>query len=145
MADKPIQTTTAGLDAELTQSRDGTWSIVLRDDHQTEVYRKGGYANQQSAKSGAYQWARKYYQVEVEETPELPVLPEPAPKRTPKRASPHTKKVPTSAHLSKLLNLRADGNEERAIALRIEADALEMEAKRLREAADTLGGPGAQT
>jgi hypothetical protein len=44
-----------------------------------------------------------------------------------------------------LLNLRADKNEEQAIALRTKADALETEAKRLREAADTLaGGPDGQ-
>lgn len=139
MADKPIQTTTAGLDAELTQARDGTWSIVLRDDQGTEVYNNAGLANERSAKSSAYQWVRKYYQSEAEEAvevPEEPVIPEPAPK---KRASPHTKKAPSSAHLSRLLNLRADSNEEKAIALRTQADALETEAKRLREAADTLG------
>jgi len=142
VADEPIQTTTAGLDAELTQSSDGTWNIVLVDDQGTEVYRKDGYANSRSARSGAYQWVRKHYQVETEENPEVS---EPAPKKPAKRASPHTKKVPTSAHLSRLMNLRADGNEERAIALRAEADALEMEAKRLREAADTLGDSGGQT
>jgi hypothetical protein len=139
VADKPIQTTTAGLDAELTQASDGTWSIVLRDDQGTEVYNNTGLANQRSAKSSAYQWARKYYQVEAVEVPEELVIPEPAPKKKPKRASPHTKKAPSSAHLSKLLNIRADHNEEKAIALRTQADALETEAKRLREAADTLG------
>lgn len=139
VAENLIQTTTAGLDAELTQSSDETWTIVLTDDQGTEVYRRDGYANNRSAKSGAYQWVRRHYQVEAEEAvevPEEPVIPEPAPK---KRAAPHTKKAPSSAHLSKLLNLRADRNEEKAIALRTQADQLETEAKRLREAADTLG------
>lgn len=141
VADKPIQTVTAGLDAELTQASDGTWTIVLVDDQGTEVYRKGGYRNENSAKSGAYQWARKHYRVEAEE---VPVEPEP-PVQKPKRASPHTKKAPTPAHLSRLLNLRADSNEQQAIELRTKADRLETEAKRLREAADTLGGSGGQT
>jgi hypothetical protein len=136
MADKPIQTVTAGLDAELTQSRDGTWTIVLRDDQETEVYRKAGYANSDSAKSGGYQWVKKHYQ---EEAQEVPAPPSPPPQKA-KRTSPHTRKTPTAAHLSRLMNLRADSNEEKAIALRTEADALETEAKRLREAADTLGG-----
>lgn len=143
MADKPIRATTAGLDAELTPQRDGTWTIVLTDDQGTEVFRKAGYSNDQSAKSGAYQWVKKYYQ---EEAQEVLIPPEPAPEPVkPKRASPHTQKAPTSAHLSKLLNLRADKNEEQAIELRRKADHLETEAKRLREAADTLGLSDGQT
>jgi hypothetical protein len=136
VADKPTRTTTAGLDAELTESRDGTWTIVLRDDQATEVHRKAGYKDPRSAQAAAYQWVRRHYQVEAKE---VLGLPEPPAKKKPKRASPHTRKLPSSAHLSRLLLLRADGNEEQAIQLRTKADALEAEAKRLREVADALG------
>lgn len=134
VANRPIQTVTAGLDAELTQDSHGDWTIALADDEGTEVYRKAGYANQRSAKSGAYQWARKHYQVEAEEPETWTEIPVPE--------APKGKSLgPTSATLPSLMRARAAHNEQQVITLRTQAAELEMEAKRLREAADTLEGP----
>jgi hypothetical protein len=131
----PSAVTRAGLDATLTQDSKGKWHVVLRDDSGAEVFSGGPYSSDVSAKASAGQWVRKHYQVEAEEVPARP-----QPKK--KRASPFTGKAPSAGHLTRLLNLRADRNESQAIELRAKADALEMEAKRLREAADTLGGSG---
>lgn len=128
----PSAVTRAGLDATLTQDSKGKWHVVLVDDSGAEVFTGGPYSSDGSAKASASQWVRKHYQVEAEE------VPAPVPKE--KRASPFTGKAPSASHLLRLLNLRADRNESQAIELRAKADALEMEAKHLREAADTLGG-----
>jgi hypothetical protein len=128
----------AGLDASLSQDTRGKWHVVLKDDLGTEVFSGGPYKSDTSAKAAAGQWVQRHYQVETEE-----VSARPQPKR--KRAAPFTGKAPSASHLNKLLNLRADRNEEQAIALRTKADALETEAKRLREAADTLGGSDGQS
>jgi hypothetical protein len=136
----PSIVTRAGLDASLSQDARGKWHVVLKDDSGAEVFSGGPYKSDTSAKAAAGQWVQRHYQVETEEVP----APEPRPQPKKKRASPFTGKAPSASHLNRLLNLRADKNEERAIALRTEADALETEAKRLREAADTLGGSGGQ-
>jgi len=132
----------AGLDASLSQDSRAKWHVVLKDDSGAEVFSGGPYKSDTSAKAAAGQWVQRHYQVETQEVP----APEPRPKSKPKRAAPYTGKAPSASHLNRLLNLRADRNEEKALALRTEADALETEAKRLREAADTLaGGPDGQT
>jgi hypothetical protein len=137
----PGVVTRAGLDASLSQDSRGIWHVVLKDDSGAEVFSGGPYKSDASAKAAAGQWVQRHYQVETQEVS----APEPRPQPKKKRAAPFTGKAPSASHLNRLLNLRADKNEEQAIALRTKADALETEAKRLREAADTLaGGPDGQ-
>jgi len=126
----------AGLDASLSQDSRAKWHVVLKDDSGAEVFSGGPYKSDTSAKAAAGQWVQRHYQVETQEVP----APEPRPQPKEKRASPFPGKAPSASHLNRLLNLRADRNEEQAIELRAKAEHLEMEAKRLREAADTLGG-----
>jgi len=122
----------AGLDAKLTQQRDGQWQIRLIDDSGTEVF-TGVYGSDQSARAGARQWVLKNYNVETEEVSK------------PKKPSKPRSLGPAPGHLGEMMRARADDNEEKAIGLRAEADYLEMEAKRLRAAADTLEGSDGQT
>lgn len=130
VADPPTDT----LSAELTQEGDGTWTISLTEAQGTEVFRKGGYKNPKSAKGGAYFWVQKHY---------APAAQEQGPDaRPPKRAAPFTNRPPSPAYLSKLLELRARSNEEKASQLRAEADRLDREAQSLREATNIIGGAG---
>jgi len=132
MAGRPSEVTRAGLDAKLTQLRDKSWQIVLTDDEGTEVFNRT-YTTEKLAKVNARLCVRTNYQVATQEAP-----------RAPKQRKPRSL-GPAPSHLVQMMRDRADDNEEKAIGARAQADALEAEAKRLREAADSLEGPDGQT
>jgi hypothetical protein len=135
LAARPSAASKAGLDAVLTQLGDGNWRIVLRDDEGTDVY-SGVYPNKETARTMARRWVLNNYNVETEEVDR--------PKSAPKHKRPRSL-GPAPSHLVQMMRDRADDNEEKAIGARAQADALEAEAKRLREAADSLEGPDVQT
>jgi len=120
------------LDVEITQLRDKSWQIVLRDDEGTEVFNRT-YTTEKLAKDNARTWVQQNYQVDTQEAP-----------RPPKQRKPRSL-GPAPSHLVQMMRARADDNEQKAIGARAQADALEAEAKRLREAADSLEGPDVQT
>ena len=124
----------AGLDVKLGQLSSGDWRIVLTDDTGSVVYDRT-LGTEQSAKTAAREWVRQNYQVETEEAPRA----KPAAKHKPRTLG------PSPTHLIQMMRDRADDNEEKAIGARAQADALEAEAKRLREAADSLEGPDGQS
>jgi hypothetical protein len=126
----------AGLDVDLTQHRNGKWQIVLKDSQGSVVYDKI-YGTEWTAKDKARRWVREHYETDTQETE-----PEPVPVRSKQKGS---SLGPTPSNLVTVMRARADDNEEKAITLRAQAGHLETEAKRLREAADTLGGPDGQS
>lgn len=132
MAGRPSAVSRAGLDAKITQLRDQSWRIVLTDDEGTEVFNRT-YSSEKLAKDNARHWAQANYQVATQEAP-----------RTPKQRK-YRSLGPAPSHLVQMMRQRADDNEEKAIGARAQADALEAEAKRLRQAADSLEGPDGQT
>lgn len=81
----------------------------------------------------AGQWVREHYAVETEEV----AKPKAAPKARPRTLGPQP------SAMVQMMRDRADDNEEKAVAYRQQADGLEVEAKRLRVAADELAGPDA--
>jgi hypothetical protein len=125
----------AGLDVSLVQEKSGRWRIRLTDGQGVEVYNRD-FGTKGSAHTAARQWVVDTYQVDVQETE--PIQP-------PKGKQKGSSLGPTPSNLVTVMRARADDNEEKAIALRAQAGYLETEAKRLREAADTLGGPDGHT
>lgn len=124
----------AGLDVKLGQLSSGDWRIVLTDDSGTVVYDRT-LSTEAGARTSARTWVQKNYQVETEEAPRA----KPASKSKPRALG------PAPSLLVEMMRDRADDNEERSVGLRAQADALEAEAKRLREAADSLEGPDGQS
>ena len=124
----------AGLDVKLGQLSDGKWRVVLTDDSGAVVYDRT-HNTEIMAKQRSREWVQENYQVETEEAPR------------PKTAGKHKPRTlgPSPVHLVQMMRDRADDNEEKAIGARAQADALEAEAKRLREAADSLEGPDGQS
>lgn len=132
----------AGLDAEVTQEQDGTWTAVLSDDQGRQVYESKGHVTQRATAAAVRKWVSATYLMETEEAKPKPTY---AKKRRPYSSRPPTGPPPLGPGASGLVEMmqhRANDNEAQAVSLRIQADGLEAEAKRLRAAAETLeGGP----
>jgi hypothetical protein len=126
----------AGLDASLEKQKDGKWRIRLVDANGTEVFNKTA-STSQSARSIARQWVVDNYDLEATQETQA----KPSPPRKPK----HRSLGPAPSNLVAVMRARADDNEEKAVQYRTQADHLEMEAKRLREAAQALEGPDGHT
>jgi len=124
---RPSAVAKAGLDVNLREQEDGSWSIVLTDDTGTVVFDRT-YTTKKIAQQQARKWVQEAYQTDISEQTSPP---RPKQTRSPRRNS--------IENLAAMLLDRADRSEEEAVEMRIQADRLEVEAKRLRGAAETLG------
>lgn len=124
----PRKVSNAGLEVEYEQAADGTWSHVISKDG-TVLREREGYANANSCACGVANWFHAHYLGRDARQARLASRPEPRPPAL----------GPGTSQLHEMMNARADDNEGQAIRLREQADRLEMEAKRLRAAAEVLG------
>jgi hypothetical protein len=126
--DEPRIAKTQGMDLALTPRKDGRIDAELLDGDGGTLF-TSDYATEGSALSSVRAWILKHYQAEeIVTTPK----PKPVPKPRPRPLG------PAPDQLVDMMDARADDNEARAVQMRQEAEALEMEAKRLRAAVDVM-------
>lgn len=114
----------------LTKADDGTWTYEVFDPSGTSVRTASGFTTFLRARNSASQYGRSRGWSMLNLTPK--------PRKPYKKREP---KEPKNAHLSDLaerLHQQANDAEARAVAMRQSADALELDAKRLRSAAEVL-------
>lgn len=107
----------AGLDVDLQQDSDGSWSASLTDKTGTVVWTKAGYKNPNSAKGGVGYFLAHTYRRQSRQQPMSSA---------------------GGKGLLRQLRTQAQENEKEAVRLYEMADLLGAEAKRLNAAADVL-------
>jgi hypothetical protein len=113
----------AGLDVVLTNAPNG-WHAEVTNDGRT-VFNKGGYKSQASARSGVSYWFQHHYRKEMLRA-----------ERTPPTATDGS-----AAALGRSIRDKANAAESESVTLRLRADKLEADAKRMHAAADLLEDP----
>ena len=114
----------AGLDVVLTEMEDGKWHAQARDGNRT-VFDKGGYKSQASARAGVDYWFQHHYRMELlRQQRSEPTL---------------SLSADTDAEvLGRSIREKANAAEAESVTLRLRADKLEADAKRMHAAADLL-------
>jgi hypothetical protein len=112
----------AGLDVILTKDPNGSWHAQATHDGR-EVFTRGGYKSQGSARGGVAYWFQHHYRPELLKR-----------ERTPPAND-------SAAALGRSIRDKANAAESEAVALRLRSDKLEADAKRMHAAADLLEDP----
>jgi hypothetical protein len=126
-----------GFDYLAEQGEDGKWTVSLTDDTGEVVWQRGGYKVERRGRASALQWLRDSHGITL--TGGQSEQRSRSGWKAPKKNQPRDES-PDMSHLARDLERRAVLAESRAVALREQADKLEMEAKKLRAAGEVLNG-----